>query len=142
MQVSLMQALKVQFAAFYNYTLTAPPEDQLQVITYENDYGWNGAGSQWLVKLGCYSYKGRGGYCELPFPNDEIRAVYVPLGYSCYMTDDDSFKAGSHGTQLVTGPAVVNINNGMGLAGKVSSMRVTRGNSTTCPPASSCSPPN
>ncbi len=133
MQVSLMSALKVQFAAFYNYKLKAPAEDQLQVIAYEDAYGWNGAGNQWLVSLGCYSYKGRGGYSDLPFPNDEIQAVYVPLGYSCYMTDNDDFKAGSHGTELVTGPAVLNINNGMGLAGKVSSMRVTRGNSTTCP---------
>nr|VFK62454.1 MAG: Phosphoinositide phospholipase C, Ca2+-dependent [Candidatus Kentron sp. UNK]VFK70507.1 MAG: Phosphoinositide phospholipase C, Ca2+-dependent [Candidatus Kentron sp. UNK] len=124
-ELKLMESFKVHFSAFYKYKL---PATSTQVIAYEDRNGWNGRGAKWHVGKGSYSYKGRGGFSKLPFDNDEVRAVFVPRGLKVYMTDDDSFQPGRHGTITIKGPIWKNIDNRYGLAGKVSSIRVQDAN--------------
>ncbi|MEM7317010.1 MAG: lipase family protein, partial [Planctomycetota bacterium] len=96
------------------------------IIAYEDDNGWHRPNSDnWLVEIGTYSNKGRGGHAQLTFPNDEVRSLTIPKGVTVYMTDDDSFKKGKHGVLEVTGPGNFNIQaKSRSLAGKVSSMKV------------------
>lgn len=115
------KGIKVQAVGF------KPTPTATTVILYEDDNGWTGRGKKWKVKIGKYSNKGRGGYPRLPVPNDEVRAVDVPAGLTVYMTDDDSFKRGKHGTVTIVGPARVNIKSkNSRLAGKVSSIAVLK----------------
>ena len=98
------------------------------VTFYEDDNGWEGHGDTMNLGLGKYSYKGRGGWNDLPSGwNDEVRAVTIPNGVTVYMTDKDSFQTGGKGTVTIHGPATANIKDvasNSGLAGKVSSIEV------------------
>jgi Phosphoinositide phospholipase C, Ca2+-dependent len=90
---------------------------------YEDDNGWEGHGDTMNLGIGKYSYKGRGGWNDLPSGwNDEVRAVDVPDGVTVYMTDKDSFKTDGKGTVTIDGPDRVNINDeasDSGLAGNI-----------------------
>jgi hypothetical protein len=97
------------------------------VMMYEDDSGWKGGGDKWRVQPGEYSNKGRGGYAKLPVENDEVRSLIIPANYRVHLTDDDSFKPGSHGQITKYGPVLLNINKtkiAPKLAGKVSSIGI------------------
>lgn len=97
------------------------------VTAWENT---NCTGDKWSVRPGLYSYKKKGGYKNLPFPNDEVRCLQVPAGLTVYATDNDSFEPGNHGSKKIIGPS----NSAFlgNLAGKVSSIAVW--NSKDSPP--------
>ncbi|MCA8955500.1 MAG: hypothetical protein KDC87_05465, partial [Planctomycetes bacterium] len=120
-ELALLQALGVNFAAFYGFRI-APDRDT--ILAFEDDNGWQGHGRSWRVPIGAYSHKGRGGHAKLPFPNDQVRALFVPFGLRVQVTDNDSFKG--RRSECV-GQTLINIASlNPELAGKVSSIRVWR----------------
>lgn len=97
-----------------------PPVNNTSVVFYEGD---NGKQKSWKVLPGLYSHKKKGGFKELPFPNDEVRSVRIPAGYVVYVTDKDNFLLSN--LWLGWGPGLFNLDKP---AGKVSSVAVWRRN--------------
>jgi len=99
------------------------------VVCYEDD---DCGGDAIRFTYGEYDNKGSGGMDKIPGCwNDEIRSVQIPDGVEIYMTDDSNFEAGKHGVQTKVGPGQFNLDDDSDypkLAGKVSSVRVSRSN--------------